>query len=114
MIKQHEYDINAEPLVISKSIIDILLKEENPSELIALYMFYYCTAKWQKSNQSKAITSYAASSLKLSIPTIQKNKKILIRLNLIEDIINRDNASKITSHYIKVNFIRWETLPKIL
>ena len=105
MTKQYEYDINNEPLVISKSIIDILLEEENPGELIALYTFYYYTAKWQKTNQPKATTSYAATGLKLSIPKIRKNKKILIQLNLIENVVNRDNTSKITGHYIKVNFI---------
>ena len=55
------YDIQDEPIVIHKSIIDKFLKKDKPGDLIALYLFYYYTAKWQKTNQPKATTGYSAT-----------------------------------------------------
>ena len=62
--KESPYDKNQEPIVISKATSDIFLKEKNPSELMALYWFYYYTAKWQGTNNAKATTFYAAKGLK--------------------------------------------------
>ena len=101
-----KYDVNQEPIVTSKATFDILLKQDQPSDLIALYHFYYYTAKWQQTNHAKATTPYVANGLKWSEPRVRKNKKVLIALGLIEDITKKDPITKsITGHYIKVNFI---------
>lgn len=105
----NNYDINQEPIVISKITSDIFLKQEHPADLMALYWFYYYTAKWQKTDKAKATTSYAAKGLKWSEDRIRRTKKILIQLGLIEDITSRDkNTNKITGHYIYVKFIWWD------
>lgn len=98
------YSENEEPIILSKALLDTLLKQEYASDLIALYSFYYYTAKWQKTNQPRATTEYTASGLKWTTKKVRKLKGLLSDLHLIEDIISRDNG-KLTGHYIKVNFI---------
>lgn len=106
---KNSYDINQEPIVISKITSDIFLKQEHPADLMALYWFYYYTAKWQKTDKAKATTSYTAKGLKWSEDRIRRTKKILIQLGLIEDITSRDkDTNKITGHYIYVKFIWWD------
>ena len=106
------YDVNQEPLVTSKATFDIFLKQENPSELIALYHFYYYTAKWQKTNKVKATTAYVANGLKWSQDRVRRTKKTLIELGFIEDVKTKDEKTKsITGHYIKINFIWTKSHP---
>ena len=50
-------------VILTKQTLDIFLRLENPSELIALYTFYYYTAKWQQTNQIKCTSSYVAKAL---------------------------------------------------
>ena len=103
------YDQNQEPITISKATIDIILKENKPADLIALYCFYYYTAKWQGTNYPKATTSYAAQGLHWSQDRIRQTKKTLIKLGLVEDRTSRDkNTNKITGHYIYIKFILWD------
>jgi hypothetical protein len=103
--KMVEYEVNQEPIVLSKGLIDLLLKQDKPSDLIALYTFYYYTAKWQKTNQPKSTTSYTSKGLNWTEEKVQKNKKILKQLGLVEDLRRTDDQGKVTGHYIKVNFI---------
>ena len=97
--------IENELIIFTKQTYDAFLKSENPAELIALYSFYYYTAKWQKTNQPKCTTNYTANGLKWSESKIRKFKKELIDLGLIEDIALRDEHNKIAGHYIKLNYI---------
>lgn len=110
----NSYDIQDEPIIISKSTIDLFLQEERPSEPLALYTFYYYTAKWQKTNLPKCTTGYAAKGLHWTEEKVQKIKKILVRLGLIEDITARNESNRITGHYIKVKFIwKKETIDEL-
>lgn len=97
--------IENELIIFTKQTYDAFLKSDNPAELIALYSFYYYTAKWQKTNQPKCTTGYAANGLKWSESKIRKFKKELIDLGLIEDVALRDEHNKIAGHYIKLNYI---------
>jgi hypothetical protein len=99
------YDENEEPIIISKPVMDLLLKQENRSELISLYLFYYYTAKWQKTNQPYALTSFVAKGLNWGIDKVKKYKGKLLDLRLIQDVIHKNANGKIQSHYIRVNFI---------
>lgn len=93
-------------VILSKQTIDEFLKQENPADLISLYIFYYYTAKWQKTNQPKCTTSYAAKGLKKSEDWIRKTKKVLIDLGLIEDHKDIDKETKkVKGWYIKLNYI---------
>lgn len=102
-----KYDFHQEPLVLSKSVLDLLLKQQNSSDCIALYCFYYYTTKWQKTNQIRCTTEYTAKGLQWSKDKVRKIKNLLRDLLLIEDIITKkDNI--ITGHYIRINLI-WST-----
>ena len=93
-------------IILTKPTIDRLLKEDNCSELIALYTFYYYTAKWQKTNQPRCTTAYTAKALHWKEDKVRKHKKKLAELGLIEDTIQRDkHTNKISGHYITVKFV---------
>lgn len=112
MDREATYEISQEPLITSKVTFDIFLEQENPADLIALYHFYYYTAKWQRSTSCKATTAYVAAGLHWSEPKVRKTKKILIDLGFIEDKTLRDPKSKaIIGHYIKVHFVWTKSHP---
>jgi hypothetical protein len=98
--------IENELVILTKATLDHFLHEKNPADLIALYTFYYYTAKWQKTNQPKATTNYAMKGLHWGEKRLMKVKKQLINFGLIEDIKTRDiKTGEITGWYIKVNYI---------
>lgn len=100
------YNEQEEPIVLSKALFDLLLKQEHFSELLALYSFYYYTAKWQRTNTPKAINSYVSNALGWSENKVTMYKTKLIQLNLIENYLRKDESNnKIRGHYIKVNFV---------
>jgi len=99
------YKKEDEPIILSKALVDILLKQDRPCELIALYTFYYYTAKWQKTNQPKVTVDYISRGLGWSIERVRKYRKQLINLNLIEDIIQKSSSGLISGHFVKVNFV---------
>lgn len=99
------YESTNEPIIISKITFDLLLDQKDSKNCIALYMFYYYTAKWQGTNQPKATTLFTAKALQCSPEIIRRTKKVLIDLGLIENIVKKDKNNKITGHYIKVKFI---------
>ena len=104
------HDIDHRPISIPKATIDILLKQKEPLGIIGLYTFYYYTAIWQKTNQPKATTNYAAKGLKVSTTRIRRYKAMLLELNLVEEIIKRSKDNKhIAHHFIKVKY--YETYP---
>jgi uncharacterized phage protein (TIGR02220 family) len=92
-------------VILTKQTIDAFLKTENPADVIALYIFYYYTAKWQKTNQPKCTTNYVANGLKWSEARTRKIKKELLNLGLIENISVKDESGKISGHYIRLNYI---------
>jgi hypothetical protein len=99
------YSEQDEPIVLSKFLLDRLLKENEFANLIALYIFYYYTAKWQKTNQPKATMNYVSQGLDWSGEKTKRIKKKLKELGLIEDVVSKMNSGKIEGHYIKVHFI---------
>ena len=100
------YEKSEEPIVISKALLDLLLKQDKPSDVIALYIFYYYTAKWQKTNQVKSTTGYTAQGMKWTEKRVRLTKKTLLRLGLIEDKVGQNQQGLVVGHYVKVNFIR--------
>ena len=115
------YDAGAEPIVLSRALVDTLLDTGCYPDLMALYVFYYYTAKWQRTNQPKCTNSYVAKGIGWSKRKVMKLKGDLIALGLLENIRVVDATSKrVTQWYVKVNFI-WtrntlrkyaQTLPK--
>lgn len=93
-----------EPMSMSVILFDQFLKHENASDLIGLYLFYYRTAKYQKTNQPWVTTSFVAKGLQWTIEKVQKIKKQLLEMDLIEEISERTDG-KFTKHFILVKFI---------
>jgi len=102
------YETSEEPVVISKATTDIILKQDKPSDMMALYWFYYQTAKWQNTNQAKATNSYVSEGLGWSKDKVAKVKGRLESVGLVSNVIRKNDLGKITGHYIKVNFF-WTT-----
>jgi len=96
--------IEFRPIVINKATIDSLLKTDRPHELMGLYVFYYYTAVWQKTNQPKATTGYTAEGLHIPKNRVRRLKKQLIELGLVEDIMTKDKNNKVTGHFVKINY----------
>lgn len=97
-----KYDKNEEPMVVYKTTFELLLRQEHSGWLIALFMFYYYTAKWQNSNQVKATAGYVASGLHWSIERVRRTKKELEALGLIVSIKKRNSTGNIVGHYVKL------------
>ena len=57
-------DIADNLLVLSKNTIENIFKLENSADCVALYLLYYKTAKWQKTDTIKANYIYVQKSLK--------------------------------------------------
>ena len=97
-------DIADELLILSKYTIDTLFQLDNCADCIALYVFYYKTAKWQKTNVIKANDTYVKKSLKWGVERIRRTKETLKQNGLIE-VVQRRKDNKIEGWYIQVNYL---------
>ena len=97
-------DIADELLIVNKITIDKLFNLENCTDCIALYLFYYKTAKWQKTNTIKANDTYIKKSLKWGTDRIRKTKQTLKENGLI-DIVQRRQNGKITGWFVEVSYL---------
>lgn len=97
-------DVADNLLVLNKNTIESLFKLENSADCVALYLLYYKTAKWQKTDTIKANDSYVQRSLKWGRDKTSKTKQTLKDNGLIE-IIQRRNNGKIDGWFIKIHYI---------
>ena len=97
-------DIADDLLILNKMTVDTLFKLDNCADCIALYVFYYKTAKWQKTNTIKANDLYVKKSLKWGIDKIKRTKAILKEHGLI-NIVQRRKDGKIEGWYIEVAYL---------
>lgn len=97
-------DIADDLVILNRNTIETLFHLDKASDCIALYVLYYRLAKWQKTNQIRALDSYVCKTLKWGKDKTTKIKKILKEQGLIELIQNRRNG-KIDSWLIKINYI---------
>lgn len=80
-----------------------ILKKYWP-DTIAVYMFYYYTAKWQGTNQPKCTVEYIAKWLGMTAERVRKARQKLLENTLIDDIQRKDSQGKITGVYVKINY----------
>ena len=97
-------DITDDLLVLNKNTLESLFKLENSADCVALYLLYYKTAKWQKTDTVKANDSYVQKSLNWGRNKILKTKQALKNSGLIE-IVQRRNNGKIDGWFIKIRYI---------
>lgn len=103
----------ADQLVIltTQTIHELIYQIEDKQlgiDALSLYNFYYYISKWQKTNQPKAVNSYARKGLGWGNRRLDAAKKLLIEKGLIENVERRDSKNKITGWYIKINY-KWKT-----
>lgn len=100
--------------VVSTSTLHEIFKTKYGADAIALYMFYYYTAKWQKTNQPRATNNFCMKGLNWGKARFKRAKKILRDCDLIEDISIKDKEGKISGWYIKIKYL-WgnEAIKKI-
>jgi hypothetical protein len=92
---------------ISAQTADLLLRQQCPADLVALYLFYLYTASWQHTNRPKATTKYCARGLNITRERVRRAKSCLIELGLIEDYVARHRQShRIEGWYVHVKYIR--------
>lgn len=107
-------DIADELIIIPKATLDKLFSLDNGIDCVGLYMFYYKTAKWQKTNQIKATDNFVKKGTGLGTIRLANAKKALKENGLIE-IIQRRSNDKVEGWYVKVNYIISENkTPKTL
>lgn len=105
-----KYDVQDEPIVIHKATTDRLLKTDKPVDAMAVYWFYYQTAKWQTEKHhvryTKATNNYVAQGLHITERRVSAASQILVKLGMITRIETRDpNTKRVTGNYIKVHFM---------
>lgn len=100
-----EGDPNIASVGVTKVTIDRLLKEENQSDLLALYLFLSYTARWQGTDQPKCTVSYIAAGLGWNERTVQRRKSQLRAMGLIEDVASKDAAGKVIGWYVRVGYL---------
>lgn len=98
-------DIADELLIINKRTIDTLMELDNASDCIALYVFYYKTAKWQKTNQIKATDTYAMKCLGWGNHRLLRTKDTLKEHGLIDIVQTRGADGTIKGWYIRLHYI---------
>jgi len=97
-------DIADDLLILNKHTIDTLFSLENCVDCIALYIFYYKTAKWQKTNTIKANDEYVKKCLKIGSDKLKKTKDILKEKGLIKVVDVREKGV-IAGWYIQVSYL---------
>ena len=80
----------------------LLLQDDNGSDALVLYMHLMFTARLQQTNSVKANNWYLQKGLKWGKTRLQKAKKTLFDMGLIQEITRKDNAGKFTGKYIQV------------
>ena len=101
-------DIADELLILNKITVERLYSLKNCADCIALYIFYYKIAKWQKTNIVKASDDYVKKSLKWGIDKIRNTKQTLKENGLINIVQRRENG-KISGWYIEVSYLVSQT-----
>lgn len=105
-------DYKKDPPVINvtKTTLDRLFKEDKPDQLIALYLFYCYTSAWQDTLQIYATTSYTAKAMGWSVQKLQRIKRRLAELGLIQDVKSR-NGQRFGKSYVRVYYYTFNSQP---
>jgi hypothetical protein len=107
------YSVEDEPIVLSKQLIETLKNEKRFSDLLALYTFYYYTAKWQGTSQPHATAAFIAEGMGWGIDKVQVVKARLLELGMISNITRHGEDGKIVGHYTKINLFNSSTTPVV-
>ena len=97
-------DIADDLLIVNRTTIERIFESTKAVDCLALYMFYYKTAKWQGTNRPKAADTYVRKCLGWGQTRLSTTKKALKELGLI-DTIRGTKGGKIVGWYVEVKYI---------
>lgn len=92
-------------IVLHTKTIIKLFSYKNWSDLVSLYLFYHKQCKIQETNQSFTVKEFVKQWLWWWDKRFADAKKILKELNLVEDVIDRDDKWVIKWWYVKLKYI---------
>lgn len=98
-----QFELEDQLLITSVKTIQTLFAEENGADAVALYFFYYQTAKRQKTDQIWATRSYCLKGLHWGPRRFMAAKQTLEKYNLIE-VLKGGKAND--KWYIKISFVK--------
>jgi hypothetical protein len=107
MTQETRQDLHLEKLlcVVSAASVKAMLRCRN-TDVFAVYLFLYYTAKRQRTNQPKCTVGFISKGLKMSRQRVWKAKKDLAELGLIENIRRVDPVTKrLAGWYVRLNYI---------
>jgi hypothetical protein len=97
-------DIADELLIVDKRTIEHLFSLDEPADCVALYMFFYKTAKWQGNRSIKANDVYIRKCLGWGAKRVTNTKRILEDAGMIHKVVRKQDG-KITGHFIEVAYL---------
>lgn len=97
-------DIADELLIVDKRTIEHLFSLNEPADCVALYMFFYKTAKWQGNRSIKANDVYIRKCLGWGAKRVTNAKQRLEDAGMIKKVARRKNG-KIVGHFIEVAYL---------
>lgn len=97
-------DIADELLIVDKRTIEHLFSLNEPADCVALYMFFYKTAKWQGNRSIKANDVYIRKCLGWGAKRVTNAKQRLEDAGMIKKVARRKNG-KIAGHFIEVAYL---------
>jgi len=96
----NEFKLEENLMIIDVKTASFLLSQDNGSDVLALYIFYYKTAKLQRTNQIRATELFCRTGLKWGVRRFRTAQSILTNLDLISIIKSGDKW------YIRVGYIK--------
>lgn len=94
---------------ITRQSIEAILKSEAIApigDMLALWMFYAYTARWQGTNQPRATVKFVMGGLSWGRDKVRKARQGLLHLKLIEDVHEMDKKTgRLEAAYVKVNHL---------
>lgn len=97
--------ISMQTVTITAETLQVLAKQKEFGNLVALYITYVEITTWQRNNSVKATTEFMAKRLRWDRHKIIRLKKILISLDLVRDVIKKDDKGKVIGHFILVRHV---------
>lgn len=101
-----EDDASAWQVGITRETIQRILqhpdKKADPGDMVALWMFYAYTARWQNVSQPRATTGFTAKGLRWTAARVIKAKAGLKSLGLVQDSVRKDASGRIVGWYVRV------------
>ncbi len=94
--------------VISQQTVDDLKIIKGWPDAIALYIFYYYSANWQKTNQPWVTAKFCQKGLSWGTARFRQADKILREAGLIKKVPGRSKDGKIAKWYVRVVYW-WST-----